>query len=90
MHIRSDSKALLARVARLEGQIRGLRATIERGEDSDCYAVMQQLAAARGALDGLIRLFIEGHIREHVVGAGDPARERAGEELIQTLRSFLK
>jgi len=90
MHIRNDRKALLARVARIEGQIRGLRATIERGVDTDCYAVMQQLAAARGALDGLTRLFIEGHIREHVAGSGDPARERAGEDLILTLRSFLR
>jgi DNA-binding FrmR family transcriptional regulator len=90
MHIRSDRKALLARLARLDGQLRGVRMLVERGEDSDCYAVMQQLAAARGALDGLVRLFIEGHIREHVVGAGDPARDKAGEELIQTIRSFLK
>jgi DNA-binding FrmR family transcriptional regulator len=90
MHIRHDRKALLARVARIEGQIRSLRVTIEGGEDADCYSVMQQLAAARGALDGLTRLFIEGHIREHVAGPGNAARAQAAEDLILTLRSFLR
>ena len=90
MHIRSDRKALLARVGRLEGQIRSLRSMIEAGHDEDCYPFMQQLAAARGALDGLTRLFIEGHIRDHVVSPAEPARRTAAEELIRTLRSFLR
>ncbi len=42
-------KALLARLARIEGQIRGIRRMIE--EDADCEAVAQQLAASRKALN---------------------------------------
>src|SRR5690625_5186068 len=42
-------KALLARLARVEGQIRGIRRMIE--EDADCEAVAQQLAASRKALN---------------------------------------
>ncbi|MHC4777262.1 MAG: metal/formaldehyde-sensitive transcriptional repressor [Planctomycetota bacterium] len=91
MHIRSDRKTLLGRASRLAGQVNAIREIIERGEDEDCYAVMQQLAAARGALDALTRVFLEGHIREHVAGAKTgAARKRGGDELIQTLRSFLK
>ncbi len=41
--------AMLKRLARIEGQIRGLQAMIRRGED--CEAVAQQFAAARKALD---------------------------------------
>lgn len=37
------------RLARIEGQIRGIRRLIE--EDADCDKVAQQMAAARKALD---------------------------------------
>jgi len=41
--------AMLKRLARIEGQVRGLQAMIRRGED--CEAIAQQFAAARKALD---------------------------------------
>lgn len=42
-------KALRARLARVEGQLRGVQRLIE--EDADCEKIAQQLAAARKALD---------------------------------------
>lgn len=42
-------KALLLRLKRVEGQLRGIQRLIE--EDTDCEKVAQQLAAARKALD---------------------------------------
>ncbi len=42
-------KALCARLARIEGQLRGLQKLIE--QDADCEKVAQQMAAARKALD---------------------------------------
>lgn len=41
--------AMLKRLARIEGQVRGIQAMIRRGED--CEAVAQQFSAARKALD---------------------------------------
>ena len=41
--------AMLKRLARVEGQIRGIQAMIRRGEE--CEAIAQQFAAARKALD---------------------------------------
>ncbi|PAV48847.1 transcriptional regulator [Pseudomonas sp. HAR-UPW-AIA-41] len=41
--------AMLKRLARVEGQIRGLQAMIRRGED--CEAIAQQFAASRKALE---------------------------------------
>ena len=47
----TDKKqALLARLSRVEGQLRGVRKLIE--EDADCEKIAQQLSAARTALDG--------------------------------------
>ncbi len=42
-------RALLLRIKRVEGQLRGIQRLIE--EDTDCEKVAQQLAAARKALD---------------------------------------
>ncbi len=44
-----QQEAMLKRLARVEGQIRGLQAMIRRGED--CEAIAQQFSAARKALD---------------------------------------
>ena len=44
-----DKKRLMARLARVEGQLRGIQKMI--AEDEDCERIAQQLAAARGALN---------------------------------------
>ena len=49
LHREQDKKALILRLKRIEGQMRGLQRLI--GEDASCEAVAQQLAAARRALD---------------------------------------
>lgn len=45
----AKKKSLRARLARVEGQLRGVQRLIEL--DSDCEEVAQQLSAARKALD---------------------------------------
>lgn len=45
----SDRKKLLSRLARVEGQLRGVQKMIESGQE--CEQVAQQLSAARGALN---------------------------------------
>lgn len=42
-------KSLCARLARVEGQLRGVQRLIEEGQD--CEKIAQQLSAARKALD---------------------------------------
>jgi DNA-binding FrmR family transcriptional regulator len=86
-HISNDgSKKLLARVRRIRGQIEGIERAIE--ESNDCYAVLQQTAAARGALTGLMAELIDGHIRHHVLGESKSAR--AADELMEIVRSYLR
>lgn len=86
-HISSDpDKKLLARVRRIRGQIEGIERAIE--ESTDCYAVLQQTAAARGALNGLMTELIEGHIRHHILA--DKKNEKGAEELIDIVRSYLR
>lgn len=49
LHDPDRKKALVMRLRRVEGQLRGLQRLIE--DDADCEKVAQQMAAARKALD---------------------------------------
>lgn len=86
-HISSDpDKKVLARVRRIRGQIESIERAIE--ESADCYSVLQQTAAVRGALNGLVAELMEGHIRHHVLG--DTKDGKGVEELIGIVRSYLR
>ena len=53
-HTIHGKKKLLARVRRIAGQTRALEQALEEG--SECAAVLQQIAAIRGAVNGPCRL----------------------------------
>lgn len=89
-HTIKGKKQLLARVRRIKGQTDALEKALER--ESDCSAVLQQIAAIRGAVNGLMVEVLEGHIREHL-GADDiPLQQRSEdmEQVVTVLRSYLK
>jgi DNA-binding FrmR family transcriptional regulator len=89
-HTIRDRKPLLTRVRRIQGQLRSLEATLEAG--GECAAVLQQIAAVRGAVAGLMNQVLEGHIRDHL-GAPDatPAQRREDiDEVLAALRSYLR
>lgn len=91
-HISSDpDKKILARVRRIRGQIEGIERAIE--ESTDCYAILQQTAAVRGALTGLMAELIDGHVRHHVLAASKNdknAQEKGVQELMDIVRSYLR
>ena len=65
-----DKGALLRRIARLEGQLRGISRMVEREEY--CMDILQQTAALRAAVDSLNLVVLE----EHVAGCLKTAVER--------------
>jgi DNA-binding FrmR family transcriptional regulator len=88
--VREQSK-LSNRVKRIRGQINGIEKLLEH--NADCGNDLQQLAACRGAINGLMAEILEDHIRYHVMDPdADPESEQseAGEELIDLVRSYLK
>ena len=88
-HTIQGSAKLLARVRRIQGQATALEGALAEG--SECMAVLQQIAAIRGAVNGLMREVLEGHIREHLGGDGDPGqRAQDAEAVMAALRSYLK
>lgn len=89
-HTIKEKKQLLTRVRRIKGQATALETALE--QQTDCSAILQQIAAIRGAVNGLMAEVLEGHLREHL-GADDIAPEQRREDLEQVvavLRSYLR
>jgi len=87
-HIQENRKKLVARVRRISGQLASLERAIEG--DTECGAVLQQLAAVRGAVNGLILQVMEGHLRSHVAGRAGSKRQDELLPVLAVLRSYLK
>ena len=88
-HTIREKKKLLARVRRIQGQATALEKALE-GE-SDCASVLQQIAAIRGAVNGLMAVVMEEHLMDHVVR--EPEAERREQDMdtvLQVIRSYLK
>ncbi len=69
-------KNLCARLARIEGQLRGLQKLIEA--DADCEKIAQQMAAARKALDKAFHEMLACMIeREVLCGQADQSASAA-------------
>lgn len=90
-HTTRAKAKLLARVRRIRGQVEALERALEA--ELGCTEVLQQIAAVRGAVNGLMVEVMEEHIETHVV---DPAiatnakRRQGAEELMDVVRAYLK
>ncbi len=97
-HSPEDKKRAITRLRRIRGQAEALERSIAEG--SECGPVLQQLAAMRGAVNGLMADVLEGHLREtfghadcDVASLSDPAHAHAHEaidEVASLVRSYLR
>ncbi len=70
----------LRRLARIEGQIRGLQRMI--GEDKYCIDVLTQVNAASAALKGVAVGLLDEHVRHCVREAAQAGDQRAADEMV--------
>ncbi|MBA4710751.1 metal/formaldehyde-sensitive transcriptional repressor [Aquitalea aquatica] len=95
-HTIKGQKPLLARVRRIKGQAAAIERALEEGQE--CMAILQQIAAIRGAVNGLMAEVLEGHLREHLLSpepaAGEPeadsTRQEEVDQVMRIVRSYLK
>ena len=90
-HVIRDQSKLLTRVRRIRGQGNGIKRLL--GDAGDCSRVLQQLAACRRAINGLMAEILEDHIPFHVVDPDvDPESEQAeaAEQLVDLVRSYFR
>jgi DNA-binding FrmR family transcriptional regulator len=80
-----DRAQLLRRLARMEGQVRGIARMIER--DEGCLDVMQQTAALRAAVDSVTMLVMEDHVQGCLARAANSGESEAvADEVMDVLR----
>ena len=88
-HTTRDKKSLQTRVNKIQGQLNGLKNMLD--QPHECAAVLQQIAAIRGAVNGLMREVIKGHLSEHIVRQCDEEkREQDLTVVLKVLDSYIK
>lgn len=90
-HSPDEKKKALARLRRVRGQTDALERALEAG--ADCSAVLQQLAAIRGAVNGLMAEVLESHLREEFADAADVAdakRAQRVQDMTTLIRTYLR
>lgn len=88
-HVREEKlkKNLHKRLKRVEGQIRGIEGMIEK--DAYCNDVLNQIAAARAALDSISKLILGDHIKDCLVGKTKTSKNDIVDELLITIGKML-
>ena len=83
-----EYKALMNRLSRIEGQVRGIRGMLEK--DAYCVDILVQVAAANSALNSFAKELLSQHIRTCVADDLRDGSEEKLEELIRLLPRLMK
>lgn len=81
-------KALLNRLKRIEGQVRGIEAMIEN--DAYCNDVLIQSAAVNAAMNAFNKELLASHIRGCVARDIREGKDEVIDELVATLQKLMK
>jgi DNA-binding FrmR family transcriptional regulator len=88
----ADKEQLKKRLARIEGQVRGISKMID--DDRYCIDVLTQLGAVDTALEAVAIKVLEEHVQHCVAGAlasGDrKAADEKSRELLEAVQRFAK
>jgi DNA-binding FrmR family transcriptional regulator len=87
----TNQQALVIRLNRVEGQVRGIRRMVE--EPRLCIEILQQLAAAEAALNRISLAVLRCHVEKCVpegIAQGEPESSRRLNELIDIFDRFAR
>ncbi len=83
-----EQKKLLNRLKRIEGQVRGLQAMIER--DAYCYDILTQSAAVNAAMNAFNKEILAHHIQGCVARDIRAGKDEVIDELVTILQKLMK
>ena len=83
-----EYKALINRLNRIEGQIRGIRGMVEK--DAYCIDILTQVAAVSAALSGFNKELLANHIKTCVMNDIKEGNEETIDELLDVLKKLMK
>ena len=87
-HSENIKKELISRLNRIEGQVRGVKAMVEK--DVYCDDILNQIASIHAALKSTGELLLDKHlkscVRERILSGDDEVFD----EVIKTMRKLIK
>ena len=83
-----EYKDLINRLSRIEGQVRGIKAMVERG--AYCPDILIQTSAVNSALNSFSKVLLSNHIRTCVRNDIRDGNDEVVEELVATLQKMMK
>ena len=83
-----QKKQLLNRLRRMEGQLRGIEAMLER--DAYCNDILIQSAAVNAAVNAFNKELLASHIRSCVANDIRAGHDEVIDELVSTMQKLMK
>lgn len=83
-----EKRALMNRLKRIEGQVRGVGSMLDEG--AYCVDILVQVSAISSALSAFSRELLSEHIRSCVVDDIKKGREDTADELVEVVSRFIK
>jgi CsoR family transcriptional regulator, copper-sensing transcriptional repressor len=84
----ATKEQLLARLARIEGQIRGIEGMVQ--DDRYCIDILTQISAAQAALDKVALGLLDGHAHTCVIGADPSQQDERTEEMMAAVGRLMR
>lgn len=84
----TEKQALLNRLRRIEGQVRGLQRMVE--EDTYCIDILTQVSAATKALETVALSLLDEHLRHCVMDAARVDGAEAGQKLTEATEAIAR
>ncbi|MDY5611557.1 metal-sensing transcriptional repressor [Dysosmobacter sp.] len=83
-----EYEALLKRLSRIEGQVRGVRGMVEK--EAYCTDILTQVSAIQSALNAFSRELLANHIRTCVTEGIQKGDTEVVNELVRTVEKLMK
>lgn len=83
-----ELQALLNRLNRIEGQVRGIRNMVEK--EAYCTDILTQVSAVQSALNGFSRELLSNHIHTCVVSDIQNGHTEVVDDLLVTIQKLMK
>lgn len=84
----AEQKALLNRLSRIEGQIRGIKGMVD--ENAYCTDIIMQVSAVTSALNSFNKELLSAHIKTCVADDIKAGKNETVDELVETLKKLMR
>ena len=85
-HLKQNKK-IMNRIKRIQGQTNAIEQNL-LSENISCIEVLQQIAAVKGAITGLMNELIELHLREHVLSDLEKINEEDLNDFLALIKRY--